>query len=76
MATRTELPPFARFTVLSQNSYIRAFLRLLSLLAVFFTFVSQVSAQTSTQQYVYLSLPGSPPSSPSSLISGFRQQRL
>lgn len=33
--------------------------------------VSGASAQTPTQQYVYLSLPGSPPAAPSSLISGF-----
>ena len=33
--------------------------------------VSLASAQSSTQQTVYLSLPGSPPAIPSSLISGF-----
>lgn len=70
MATRMELPPFARFIVPSRMSR-PAFLRLLSLLVILFTFLSQASAQTSTQQYVYLSLPGSPPSSPSSLISAF-----
>lgn len=65
------LPPFARFTFPSRTLSCLAFLRLLSLLAIFFALISQASAQTSTQQYVYLSLPGSPPSSPSSLISAF-----
>ena len=37
----------------------------------FFLSVSTALAQTSTQQYVYLSLPGTPPSSPSSLVSAF-----
>lgn len=39
--------------------------------SVIFVLVSTASAQTSTQQHVYLSLPGSPPAAPSSLISGF-----
>lgn len=39
--------------------------------SVAFMLVSAASAQTPTQQYVYLSLPGSPPAAPSSLISGF-----
>src|SRR5690242_9656431 len=71
MATRMELPPFARFILPFQVLSCRAFPRLLSLLVIFFTLISQASAQTATQQYVYLSLPGSPPSSPSSLVSAF-----
>ncbi|HEV2195226.1 MAG TPA: choice-of-anchor D domain-containing protein [Candidatus Acidoferrum sp.] len=71
MATRMELPPFARFTFPFRVLSCRAFPRLLSFLVIFFALISQASAQTSTQQYVYLSLPGSPPSSPSSLISAF-----
>ncbi len=39
----------------------------------FFLLASAASAQSSSRQYVYLSLPGTPPSSPSSLISGFSQ---
>ncbi|HEX2712905.1 MAG TPA: choice-of-anchor D domain-containing protein, partial [Candidatus Acidoferrales bacterium] len=37
---------------------------------LFLLVVLVASAQSPTQQYVYLSLPGSPPASPSSLISG------
>lgn len=40
-------------------------------LSLFFLLASTAFGQTSTQQYVYLSLPGSPPSSPMSLISAF-----
>jgi len=71
MATRIEPLPFARSIVSSRILSSFVFSRLLSLLGIFFTFLSQTLAQTSTQQYVYLSLPGSPPSSPSSLISAF-----
>src|SRR5215470_16151569 len=46
-----------------------AALRLFAQVGVLFVGVSSGLAQTSTQQYVYLSLPGSPPASPSSLIS-------
>jgi hypothetical protein len=68
MATQMELLPFVRFTFPSRISSWR----LLSLLFTFFTLLPQSSAQTPTQQYVYLSLPDSPPSSPSSLISAFK----
>ena len=40
-------------------------------LSLFFFSASTVLGQTPTQQYIYLSLPGSPPSTPSSLISAF-----
>ena len=73
MATQMESHPFVRFTVPSRTLPRLAFLRLLSPLIILFSVISQVSAQTSTQQYVYLSLPGSPPSSPSSLISAFNK---
>lgn len=45
----------------------------MSLLCLSLLFLSAPTAfgQTSTQQYVYLSLPGSPPSSPTSFISAF-----
>lgn len=46
-------------------------LRLFVHAGLFFISVLSASAQSSTQQYVYLSLPGSPPAAPSSLISGF-----
>lgn len=42
-------------------------------LGLFFLSASIAFGQTSTQQYVYLSVPGSPPSSPSSLISAFNK---
>jgi len=48
-----------------------AALRFLVRASFFLVAVEPASAQTSTQQYVYLSLPGSPPASPSSLLSGF-----
>lgn len=42
-------------------------------LSLLFLSTATVFGQTSTQQYVYLSLPGSPPSSPSSLVSAFNK---
>lgn len=39
--------------------------------SLFLVVAYAASAQTSTQQYVYLSLPGLPPAAPSSLLSGF-----
>ena len=39
--------------------------------SLFLVVAISASAQTSTQQLVYLSLPGSPPAAPSSLLSGF-----
>lgn len=39
--------------------------------SLFLTSAFSALAQSSTQHYVYLSLPGSPPAAPSSLISGF-----
>lgn len=50
LATRMEPFPFARFTFPSRILFRFAILRLLSRLAIFFTLISQASAQTSTQQ--------------------------
>lgn len=58
-------------------SILRALISIVSLTlrfflqaSLFFISISLVSAQSSTQQYVYVSLPGSPPAAPSSLVSG------
>ncbi len=71
MATRIELFPVARRTVPSRIPGLSALIRLLLLLVISLSAISPARAQTSSQQYVYLSLPGSVPGSPSSLTSGF-----
>src|SRR6266704_1773989 len=71
MATRIELFPVARCTVPSRIPGLSALIRLLLLLVISLSAISPARAQTSSQQYVYLSLPGSVPGSPSSLTSGF-----
>ena len=62
MATRMEKLPFACSNFHSGIPLRSAFLRLLSSLALFLCFVSPTSAQTSSQQYVYVSAPNSPSS--------------
>src|SRR5215472_4682947 len=68
MASRKEALVFARFPPPCRIPFPITWLCLLSLLTLFFILVSPASPQTSSQQYVYASAPGSP--SPSS-VPGF-----
>ncbi len=68
MATQMEPLPLARCIFSSRILPRFAFLGLLSFLTIFLSPLSPASAQTSSQQYVYASAPGSP--SPSS-VPGF-----
>jgi len=68
MASRKEALVFARFPPPCRIPFPITWLCLLSLLTLFFILVSPASPQTSSQQYVYASAPGS--SSPSS-VPGF-----
>lgn len=71
MAKRKEIRLRSALSRLNLSLFV-ATTRLLCL-GLFFLPCSTVFGQTSTQQYVYLSLRGSPPSSPSSLISAFNK---
>lgn len=67
MATRIEPFPFELPSCCFRTPHRSAMLSLLSLLSIFLTATSPASAQTSSQQYVYASAPGSP--NPSSVAA-------